>query len=228
MTTEKYIERTITSGGGGGGPDNAKTLSAQEYLHKASVSAGTPLLQSFITGFVVAVPFTVGFLKFRVEDAWFWGFGIWGVVQAVVWILIQLHWFNLTTLENVTGLDLNKDGVIGDGKNESVRKVRIDMEAYDKAGVHRSTTRAHFDNESLIYKIAEAVMLQEKPISVKQIVEVDKLMSRDDFDDVREEMEKRGIVVMKNPMYPKLGYKPTYAGKAVFRDMLGIPHSPTE
>jgi len=225
MTTEKYVERTITNGGGSG-PDHSKTISAQEYLHSANAGAGVPLLQATITGLVIAIPVLVILLKNRVTDAWYWAAGVWALIQAITWIINQMHWFSLTNIEKLTGIDLNKDGVIGDGKGmpgESVRTIKINLHEISEGGyVSVTTARFPVDEESMA--ILAAGLLNGIPFAERYWIGAGKIFSQAQFRDIRSEMLKRGILELANPKSPQQGYQLTRAGRACMRDLASHPN----
>lgn len=192
-------------------------IADQSYLHTPQVGAILPLIQAVITGLVITMPIAVMLFKFNATDLFLWSLFIFCSVTAGMWTYLWLHWLGLT-LERVTGIDINGDGVIGD---EIVVPVRVDIEQTD--GNSHTTTRASFPSERKLVAVADAIVNCGASFSVREIVEKRKLLSRSEFEDMRAEMVSRGIIAMKNAEFPQLGYDVTRAGRAVFRDLLDRP-----
>ena len=83
------------------------------FLHTQQAGAFLPLLQSVITGILLGLLALAVLLVLRVRDAWVWAALIGLSVTTLVWAALQLHWFLLTRIEKMTGMDLNGDGLIG-------------------------------------------------------------------------------------------------------------------
>ena len=199
---------------------NNIAIAEQYYLHTTQSGAIVPLIQSVITGALITAPIVIILIKINAEDIFTWGLLVFFSVTAGMWIYSWMHWLGLT-LEHLTGIDINGDGRIGD---EIVRPVRVDIEEMDD-NIH-ITTRARFPSERKLIAVADAIVNGGASFSVREIVEQRKLLSRSEFEEMREEMLARGMVTLKNPEYPKLGYDVTRAGRAVFRDILDRPPLP--
>ena len=194
-----------------------------DYLHKKEAGWETPLKQSIITGVGASSIPTLLMIRAKVSpvDILTWSLVIFFAVALAVWLYILWAWFALT-MERVTGLDLNRDGVIGSKPGpEIVRPIRIDMQSTPNG--YPQTTIARFPSERKLIAVAEAVINQEAAFSFGEIVTNRRLCSQSEFKSIQEEMLARGIVAYKNPEFPKLGMEITEAGRVVFMDLLDRP-----
>lgn len=200
--------------------ESETSVSDQAYLHTTQSGALVPLIQSVITGALITAPIVIILVKLNATDIFTWSLLVFFSITAGMWTYSWMHWLGLT-LERMTGIDLNGDGVICD---EVIVPVRVDIEQTDD-NIH-TTTRARFPNERKLVAVADAIVNSGASFSVREIVEKRKLLSRSEFEDMREEMVNRGIIALKNPVFPHIGYDVTRAGKAVFRDLLDRPPLP--
>lgn len=93
----------------------------KSYLHSRVAGVEVPLAQSVIAGVVVGVPVAVIALLLHAYRWWAYGIVVWLVVQAVAWFVNNRHWFSLTRLEELTGIEL--DGKPGIGREP----IRIEL-----------------------------------------------------------------------------------------------------
>lgn len=188
-----------------------------DNLFSPGAGAVIPFLQALITGIFAALIVLAVAIKLGLSDLWFWP--MIGGLMAAVWVWSQAlrHWWSLTSLERMTGLDINNDGVIGEQMQDATLKVHI--QEHDDAGNLRAETRAELPRHKMSL-IADQVINNQVSFSVRELVERRHLLSRAEFEQIRDEMMARGMLVQVNPEYPKLGYSLTRAGMAVMRNIL--------
>lgn len=204
-----------------------ETGNNRAFLHTAQAGAILPFLQSTMTGFLSGMVAFLMLLKLRVMtlDALFYGVMVWLVVQTVCWLVLQSHWFNLTKLEKLTGLDLNRDGAIGEEPaRETTHTVRVDVEEVRQGHVRIITARFPVD-EWMMEDLAQG-LLGGVPFAERQWTGKGKLFSIREFRLVRDEMLKRGLIRLVSEKSPLQGYELTKTGWAVIRQLAGS-HSPT-
>jgi hypothetical protein len=200
-------------------------VSGQAYLHTHTASATSPLLQAVFTGALVSIPIMMLMIKYRVQDWLMNGVIIFFVITSGVWIYSLRHWFKLTKIERMTGIDLNRDGVVGDPVREVVRPVRVDVNEYEN-GKHVRTTRAHYENEARMIALADALINHNIPFSYDALCIQRKILKRSELKAIREEMEKRGMAYQVNPESVNSPWELTNPGRAALKELL-LPHSPT-
>lgn len=190
-------------------------ISDQSYLHTRESGARLPLEQSLATGAFVAVLAAIPMIR----AGWKFIDVLTGVIIAfvvpalIVWLYLLYRWISLTVLERAVGIDINGDGRIGD---EVIIPVRVDT-TETKSG-YTQVERASFANGRKLAAVARAVVAGA-PFSQREMVDNRKLLSRGEFDEMKDEMLERGIIIYRNPEYPKLGFEMTRAGGAVMRNM---------
>lgn len=206
-------------------------VSGQAYLHTREAAAYVPLLQSVFTGFLLALLVFIGLLLARVFilDALLWALVAWVLVVAAVWIGLQFHWFSLTNLERLTGLDINRDGVIAAPPASPARETRRTVQVLDIREVtpngHLKITTARFDApEWKLVALAQG-LLAGKPFAERQWTGENGPFSQSEFDRLRAEMLQRGLLRQKSVKSKTQGYELTPAGRAVMQDFAS--RSPT-
>lgn len=204
-----------------------ETGNNRAFLHTAQAGAILPFLQSTMTGFLSGMVAFLMLLKFRVMalDALFYGAMVWLVVQAVCWLVLQLHWFNLTKLEKLTGLDLNRDGAIGEEPaHETRHTVRVDIQEVAAGGHLRVTTARFAVPEWKMVELANGLM-SGTPFSEKAWTGSNGVFSKNEFRVLRDEMLKRRLIRPASQKSASQGYVLTLSGIAAMRNLAG--HSPT-
>lgn len=208
--------------------DNNKDISNQAYLHTREAAAFVPFLQSLLTGFLLALLAFLGMLKLRMYllDALFWSVVVWVVVVTVAWLLLQRHWFTLTNLERLTGVDLNGDGVVAVAEPESHEArhtVRVDIQEVERGHLRIVSARFPVPEWQMI-EMAQG-LLAGKPFSEGQWTGKNGSFSKDKFVQVRDELLRRRLLRLKNKKSVNQGFELTASGMAVMRELAS--HSPT-
>lgn len=187
----------------------------RQYLHNSEAGVKVPLAQTVVTALIVAVVVEIFMLLFDVLDGWKWAAGAGSLSLLGTWLIIYRHWFDLTRIENWTGLDINGDGEIGEPET---RVVRIQMQRIEQNG-HINVTRT-FDlpiDEDELVTLAQG-LIQGAPFSEREWAGKGNLLSSARFRDLRAAMIKRGLLEMVNDKDPRQGYRLTADGEAVMRD----------
>lgn len=209
--------------------DEHKDLSGQAFLHTPQAAAWVPFLQSAVTGFLLGLLVFLGLLRARMQilDALFWAVVTWVVLLTLVWLLLQRHWFYLTTWERLTGLDLNQDGVVGstpDSEPQEVRHtVRVDLQEVDRGHVRIVTAQFQVPEWKMI-RLAQG-LCAGKPFSEGQWTGKKESFSKGQFIQVRDELLKRRLLRPKNKEFLNQGFELTQSGWVVMRELAS--HSPT-
>jgi hypothetical protein len=201
----------------------------KSYLHTREAAAFVPFLQSFLTGLLLALLAFLGMLKLRIYlvDALFWSVAVWVVVLTGVWLLLQRHWFTLTNLERLTGMDLNQDGVVAQQQpepRESRHTVRVDIQEVTPQGHLRVVTARFSVPEWKMVQLAQGLLVG-KPFSEVQWTGKNGLFSKGEFIQVRDELLRRHLLRPKNKKSVTQGFELTPSGLVVMRDLAA--NSPT-
>lgn len=225
MQTEKIIERTNER------DTNAKVISSQQYLHTPQAAAVVPFWQAFISGMMTGLAVFGVMQYFRVRDAWVIGLLVWLVVQAIVWFAGSLHWFTLTNLEKLTGIDINGDGKVGDGKSK-VRDVKVTLREVTQQGHVWQSRNLYFPGDPDAIVMLATALLGGASIAERVWSGEGKLFSQQDFRAIRKILEDNRLIEPKNPKDVRQGYQLTAHGVQTMtsvRDTYsGSAPSPTE
>jgi hypothetical protein len=201
-------------------------IAAQAYLHTLQAGAWVPLQQAGITGALAGLLVTLVCLKYRVTDWWFIGLIVMSGVTIVMWGALQKHWFSLTTvkLENMTGLDLNRDGKIGQAKTHSVR---VNIHESNDNGYQQRTQAVNLPIDEQTLATFASALLGGRPLTEREWAGSGKPLSIEQFREMRGEMLKRGLAALSNPKSPQQGYKLTRAGRAVMEHFAALGQTPS-
>lgn len=183
-----------------------------KYLHSMSAGVGIPLLQAVVTGIFGAAIVAIIAYKLTSPDWAAWGGVVGLLIASYTWVRGMSLWQYLVQLvERSTGADIDGDGTIAG--DEKVIPVRV--------SVHDGTqvVMARFPDERKLKRVADAVINLNTPLSVREIVERQHLLSRTEFENMRDEMVLRGLLRLKNEEQPGAGYSLTRRGAEMFREL---------
>jgi hypothetical protein len=214
-TYEQEVTQPVAVGNPSGRPD----------LHTPQAGLGVPLGRAAITGFLIsAVISTLIYIcGVSILDLAPWSLLIFLMATTAAWLYFQL---NLLSLEQLTGIDWNRNGKIDKPAKEVVRPVRVDVHRYEN-GKHTETVRAHFPNEARIISLADAILNKHIPFTQKALVEEYKILKRAELDEIIEVAEQRGLIYKKYQGVKNSPYETTDDFKQTLADFLKPPHSPT-
>lgn len=201
--------------------------SERAYLHTMIAGAFLPFFQSLMLGLVVTIAvWLIAALVFDVLDphkpAILCGVLAWA---TMLWRLLR-HWINLTTIENFIGVDLNRDGVIGDddqpeAEEEAPQVIRVQLV---KDNGHVSDMIDLPASRDQLSALANGLH-NGLPFSEKFWTGKGKPFSTNQFRNLRDVMMKRELAEYVNDEDPRAGIRLTEAGAAVLETFR--PHSPT-
>lgn len=201
----------------------------REYLHTMSAGAFLPFMQASIMALVVfIVTYAISLIVFDAVDphkpALLFGAISW------LWMLYRLfgHWLKLTTVEQVFGVDINGDGVIGSSvndpskTNDEAKVIRIQLV---KENGHVSDTLELPCDDEQLSKLAKG-LLNGLPFTESFWTGKGKPFSTNTFRELRDVMMKRALCEYINAGEPRQGIKLTDEGKRIM-EYFAAPHSPT-
>jgi hypothetical protein len=200
-------------------------VAAQEYLHTPRAGTIVPILQSIISGLLVGIPVWVMAAWAGIMDAWMFGAVTFFLVTGGAWALLLRHWYSLTSLEQMTGLDLNRDGKIGAGKPQ-VHEVRIRMSG-EKDGHFRETISNLPASPEQMQKLAEGILGNPPvPFTVRQWCGDKKPFSDSQFVELRTALLKartfdnEPLLVASSDKGARRGFEFTQQGLEVLQGFL--------
>jgi hypothetical protein len=199
----------------------------REFLFRYGPGAVLPLMQATIPAVVITIAiYAIAAMGFELIDphkpALFAGIVTW-IIQ---WFKLQRHWFNLTAIEHAIR-DLADDGMLNNSvplpvQEEAPRIIRIQL--IKDNGHVSDTIQLPCDDEQLS-TLAKG-LLNGLPFSEKFWTGDGKPFSTNQFRELCDVMNKRGLCEFVNPNAPKQGRRLTDEGRAVMENFAS-PHSPT-
>lgn len=171
---------------------------ARPYLHTMEAGARLPLLQSVIWGVVAGLLALIAVCSGRPmwPDDLLWPAGAAVAGFALAWMGYQRHWFKLSSLERLTGLDINGDGRIGQQvRNVPLRVVPVQVNEIDANGHFH--VRKQFNlpaSEEQLEQLAYGLLRLNRPLTFREWTGKGKPFSDNEFEALRSEMIKRGLV----------------------------------
>jgi hypothetical protein len=209
--------------------------SNKAFLHTREAAAWVPLAQSVITAVIFGLVLTVG-LSLVLDAAnvrrwWLWSLGCGSMTalltMCAMWWMLVRHWFRLTNLERLTGIDFNRDGVIGE--EVASPAARNDMEEAEmKVTLNRISEAGHFSGNyfnlpcrpSQLRELAEG-LLDGRPFTEREWTGAGKPFSSAAFRGLRSELLKQGLIELASEKDARQGYVLTDDGAGFMGEVVG-------
>lgn len=193
------------------------------YLHTVEAGAKLPLIQSAIWGLAAGLLALIAILSLGIPmwpDDLLWP--AWAAIVgfALAWRNYQRHWFRLSSLERLTGVDLNGDGKVGSEVRSEPQVVSVQINEVDKDGHFH--VRRQFDlpaSREQMEQLAYGLLRMNRPFTFREWTGKGKPFSDNEFETLRSEMIKRGLVA-NNGADARRGLTLTEAGRAVLEKLL--------
>lgn len=199
------------------------------FLHQFTAGAILPLVQSLITAVIMfVVIFILAWIVFDALDPLKPAAIISVVTLLVTWLSRQKMWISLASLELMTGIDINQDGVIGepiaqDGQDEKVSTVWIDLR---KVGLKGSYSNSKFPlpkgvTEEHLAQIAHDMFILGKTFAETELSGTGRI-SLPKFRQLRGVMERQSLCE-KTGTASNAPYELTDEGEAWLKQYLPSP-----
>ncbi len=207
------------------GAPQVKIQTETGYYHSQGTAVINPLLQSIISGALLAIATVAICLYFGWPRAWETGGLVLAISQCFIWGVSIFRWnIWVDRLEALLGLDLNRNNVIGPAPEpETVR-----IELVEDGGRH--VTYIDFPaTESQRKELANG-LLKGLKMTEKDWTGRNRPFSKREFHELRRVMIARGLLVWVNNKFHWQGLMLTKPGEAVMRHFAGVreePPSPT-
>jgi hypothetical protein len=210
-------------------PIQRESPAGRQHLHTLTAGAWLPFLQSSLTGVITSTVVVVIAYALRARFPWSWGGALGVIAWALTWYQLQKHWFSLTALEQVTGLDINRDGVIGDPDQvPESRIIHVRMDETTKAG-HFHQVRFDLPASSTqMQELAIGVLQEGRPFTHREWTGAGAPFSDAEFRALRNEMIRRELMAPASGKDARQGYVMTDAGRQVLESFLPDAPSPTQ
>ena len=192
----------------------------RQYLHTTQAGAWLPFTQATLTGVILGVAVAVLGLILRTQHPETPGLVIGLLAWAGTWLQLQRHWFSLTGLEKLTGLDLDNNGTIGEPPEIRVRISEVND------GGHYHETIAHLPATLEQMQALAAGLLAGDPFSERTWTGSGRPFSVDGFRALRSELIKRGLLAVASPKDPRQGFILTAVGRQTMRAFISDPPNP--
>lgn len=193
------------------------------FLHTLGAAAWVPLAQALITGAMVMVAMIFFTVAWNVRSWFAWSAGIGLLTSLAVWLYSMRHWFNLTKLELLTGLDLDGSGGVGDAKPAPVSSEPQTV----KVTLNRISEDGHFSGEYFDLpgtmdqmKLLADGLLNGTPFTEREWTGAGKPYSAAGFRDLRKELVRRGLIELASEKDARQGYVLTDDGSQFMASLL--------
>lgn len=198
--------------------------------HYSSLMQGVylPLVQAGLTSFLIALAagLTASLFEYPVLKA----FGMAFIYSLLgLWLILLLRWLKLTeALERLTGLDINRDGSIGEAEAIESRPQVFStrLELVSDAGRRIQYLDIPIESERLALFAQE--VLKGASLTEASFTGSNKMFTRSEFTSLRDALLRRGLISWNSAGYPARGVHLTRAGRAALEHLSTLHHSPTE
>jgi len=195
---------------------------ARPYLHTIEAGMKLPLMQSMIWGLLaMAVALVIVLSGSPIwPDSLVYPAGAFIAGAALAWWNYQAHWFKLSNIEKFTGLDLNRDGKIGNETPLPRRVIPVQINEITAQG-HLRVSKM-FDlpaTPEQMEMLAYGLLRQNIPFTFREWSGKGKPFSDNEFENLRSEMIKRGLVAASGAE-ARRGLVLTVIGRRVIADFL--------
>ena len=224
----KTINRNADEAKGVFIPIQRESPKGRQHLHTMEAGAWLPIVQATETGLVIGVVCLVLAFVTRARDPWNWGLVPGILAWGIDFLALLRHWFSLTKLEEVTGMDLGSRGGAPDDAgtgpaplpedNPRVIQVRLNevkdghLKAQRRYEIHAS------DNQ--MAALARGLLQENRQFTVREWCGAGKPFSVEQFISLRAEMVRGEMLVMASEKDARRGFVLTKAGRAVLEDYL--------
>jgi len=198
------------------------TYADRQFLHTFLVGAFLPLVQASITA-VMAFIGTLTFLyMINAIDLLKPALIVAAVTWVLTWLYLQRRWLNLTSLEKMTGIDLNGDGQIGKKKPAEPLVIRLDEIGAN--GHYRSRTMELDVTQEQLIELARG-LLDGRPFTEREWTGKGKSFSsgqEGSFRRLRSKWLRQGMLVVVSDKDNRQGFDFTDEGWAFLAKTAGI------
>ena len=193
------------------------SYSDRQFLHTFLAGAFLPLVQASITAVMVGIgTFILLYLigsTMRLKPALI----VASIVWIVTWLYLQRRWLTLTSLEQITGLDLNQDGQIGQPvKGHEQLIIRLDEITKDQH--YRSRTIDSVISKEKLTIVARG-LLDGIPFAERRWTGDGKPLSINEFRSLRSMWLKHGLLEVVSDKDHRQGFDFTAEGWAVLEKL---------
>lgn len=195
----------------------------KQFLHTFLAGAFLPLTQATITAGMAGIGTLTLLYLFDAIDYLKPMLIVSAVVWVLTWLYLQRRWLNLTSLEKMTGIDINGDGQIGNSKKASEPLV-IRLDEVGANGHYRSRTMSMDIKKEQLVELSRG-LLDGIPFTEREWTGKGKPFSSGQggsFRKVRSDWLKQGFLEVVSDKDNRQGFDLTDAGWAFCAKMAGI------
>jgi hypothetical protein len=196
----------------------------KEYLYDIQAGAMLPLVQSSISGGVVAVFFLVIGYALRWRSPWVVA-GLAGVVVlAGVWFFLGGRWLSLSDERGSSAAPVMEADSY---QAEAPQEVRVRLEHIKPDGHYQEEIYTLPGSPEQLKALATGLLEDNFPFTERSWCGSGRPFSVDGFRRLRSEMLRRGLLELINGKDARQGFKLTDNGRAALGGFLGISPSPS-
>jgi hypothetical protein len=205
-------------------PIKRESPQGRQHLHTMEAGAWLPFAMATLTGLIFGVVSLALASLWRARHPWNWGISVSVIAMGFTWLQLIRHWFSLTALEEVTGLDLNRDGVVGEPEKQAFednpRVIKVHLDETKQDGHWQQTRFELHATDDQMRLLAEGMLELERPFTVREWCGAGRPFSGEEFARLRSEMIRNGLIEQASEKDPRRGYLLTKAGTALLADYL--------
>jgi len=203
-----------------------QTYADRQFLHTFLAGALLPLVQASITAVMAGIGTLTLLYLVNAIDLLKPVLIVASVVWVLTWLYLQRRWLNLTSLEMLTGSDLNNDHVIGEPVKSVPQVVRIQIDQVEANGHIRQMKFMDLPISQNELSVLANGLLNGAPFSEREWTEIRRVFSSKEFRRLRSEMLKHDLLELRSDKDHRVGFDLTETGWALMRKFGSSQTSP--
>lgn len=184
-----------------------------------------PLTQALVSAVLISVITYALASWLEAERPFIIALALFGIVALISWLSYRGEW--RARLEALLGVDINRDGVIGEPL-PVINELRVNV--ISDNGAAGDILALPGANREQLAALARGIVAG-RGLSIHEWTGINRPFTRSQFEELRGQLLDRGFIRWRSNNAPQLGAEPTKKGEALFRALAEdarAPHSPTQ